>query len=306
MSPTIKLSKSMKKYILAVLVLSLAGCNNNRGGYDATGCFEATEITVSSEGTGRILSLDIEQGNDLVAGQVVGSIDSMQLYLSKLQLESTARSIESNRPDIGKQVAALRKQIAQQKSEQQRIGRLLKDGAATTKQLDDITTLIAVLESNLAASLSTLQNSTSGIDAQGAAVAIQIAQVDDRLSKCRITSPADGTVIEKYAETGETAVTGKPLFKIADIRHLTLRAYLTSGQLSRVNIGDTLNVTADFGGDATRPYVGRVVWISPKGEFTPKSIQTREDRQNTVYAVKIAVDNDGYIKTGMYGEVKFD
>ena len=290
--------------VCAATVIALAGCGRDDKDFDATGTFEATEVTVSAEVSGRILSFAAEEGRSVSAGERLGEIDSVQLYLKKRQLLKSAASVRSGRPDVEKQVASLKEQIAKQKSEKTRVENLLKAKAATQKQLDDVTSAIAVLESQLAATESSLRNNIAGIDAQSSALDIQVAQVDDQLAKCQITTPIDGVVLSKYAQAGELAVTGKPLFKVADVKRMYLRAYFTLEQLKDVKIGQRVSVTADFGGGSERKYEGRIVWISEKSEFTPKSIQTKDDRANLVYAVKVEIENDGYVKIGMYGEVK--
>lgn len=285
-----------------LLLLILAGCSRSES-FDATGTFEATEITVSAEASGRILAFDVNEGDRIAQGQTVGTIDTVQLYLQKMQLERQIASVRSNRPDISKQVTALREQIAQQEAERTRIKRLLDDGAATTKQLDDIDASLKILNGQLEATLSTLRNNTASIDENSSSIELQIAQVEDRLAKCRIVSPVTGTVLAKYAETGELASTGCPLMKVADLDHIYLRAYFTSEQLAALQLGQEVTVTADFGADEQYEYPGRIVWIASESEFTPKNIQTRNTRANLVYAVKIAVENDGRLKIGLYGEV---
>ena len=284
-------------------IMLFSACGNKQHNFDATGSFEATEVIVSSESVGRILSFDITEGKEVTAGEPVGVIDSLQLYLSKLQLMKNISSVESNKPNVGTQVAAIREQLLKQQTERIRIESLLRSEAATQKQLDDINSTIIVLERQLTAQLSTLNNSVSSLNAQSSALEIQIAQIEDRLSKCIIQTPITGTILSKYAEAGELAIVGKPLFKVADLKHVFLRSYFTSGQLADIKLGQTVTVFADFGGDNRREYRGAITWISDKSEFTPKSIQTKKDRENLVYAVKIAVENDGYIKIGMYGEV---
>lgn len=291
--------KRMTCYIL--LLPALTGCGSDNG-FDATGTFEATEITVSAEAAGRILSFGVEEGDRVEACVPVGAIDTVQLHLQKLQLERQAASARSNRPDIRKQAAALREQIAQQQTERQRVENLLKDGAATTKQLDDIDAQLKILGGQLEALLSTLHNNTASIDENSSAIELQIAQIEDRLSKCRIASPVSGTVLAKYAEAGELASVGRPLMKVADLNRVYLRAYFTSDQLADLRLGQEVTVTADFGGDKRIRYPGRIAWIASESEFTPKSIQTRNSRANLVYAVKIAVENDGRLKLGLYGE----
>lgn len=285
----------MKRILICAGVLVLTAACGHEGDFDATGTFEATEVVVSAEAAGRILRFDAEEGDLLTAGCQVGTIDSVQLYLRKLQLERSAASVRSNRPDIAKQVASLREQIAKQQTERRRVENLLKDGAATTKQLDDIDAQLKVLGSQLDATLSTLRNN---------AAEVQIAQVEDQLGKCRIVSPISGTVLAKYGEAGELASVGRPLMKVADLDRIYLRAYFTSDQLSELELGQAVTVTADFGGDRQVDYPGRITWIASESEFTPKTIQTRSSRASLVYAVKIAVENDGRLKIGLYGEVK--
>lgn len=285
-----------------LLLLILAGCSRSES-FDATGTFEATEVTVSAEASGRILAFDVNEGDRIAQGQTVGTIDTVQLYLQKMQLERQIASVRSNRPDISKQVTALREQIAQQEAERTRIKRLLDDGAATTKQLDDIDASLKILNGQLEATLSTLRNNTASIDENSSSIELQIAQVEDRLAKCRIVSPVTGTVLAKYAETGELASTGRPLMKVADLDHIYLRAYFTSEQLAALQLGQEVTVTADFGADEQYEYPGHIIWIASESEFTPKNIQTRNTRANLVYAVKIAVENDGRLKIGLYGEV---
>ena len=293
----------MESGFLFFALIMLSSCGNKQNAFDATGTFEATEVTVSSEASGKILSLDIIEGQEVVPNKQIGFVDTVQLYLTKLQLMQSMSSVKSNRPDIGKQIAAIKEQIAKQKTEQNRVENLLKSEAATQKQLDDIISAIAVLERQQTALQSSLQNNALSIDAQSSAIEIQIAQIDDKLSKSIISSPISGTILAKYAEAGELAVPGKPLFKVADTKRLFLRAYMTLSQLKDVKLGQNVKVYADFGGDNRREYTGTVTWISEKSEFTPKNIQTKDDRENLVYAVKIAIENDGYVKIGMYGEM---
>lgn len=285
-----------------VMAVFAAACSNEPE-FDAQGTFEATEVVLSAEVTGRILELDIDEGQKIAVGQTLGAIDSVQIYLQRKQLMAQQSALLGSRPDIKKQVAALREQIAKQKSEEKRVGNLLRDGAATQKQYDDIEAYIKVLESQLEASLSTLDKNTATINDNSMALEAQIDALGDLLSKCRIVSPTEGTVLVKYAQAGELASAGKPLVKIADLDNIYLRAYFTSSQLSGIKLGDTVKVVADFGADERYDYQGRVVWISSESEFTPKTIQTKESRANLVYAVKIAVNNDGRLKIGLAGEV---
>ena len=290
-------------FIYCALPLLTAACGRS-GDFDATGTFEATEVVVSAEAAGRILRFDAEEGDVLEAGRQVGAIDTVQLYLQKLQLERQRASVVSNRPDIAKQAASLREQIAKQQTERRRVENLLRDGAATTKQLDDIDAQIKVLNGQLEAQLSTLRNNAASIDENSSSIDLQIARIEDQLAKCRIASPVAETVLAKYSEAGELASVGRPLMKVADLDRIYLRAYFTSDQLAGLKLGQEVTVTADFGGDSRIDYPGRIVWIASESEFTPKTIQTRDSRANLVYAAKIAVENDGQLKIGLYGEVR--
>ena len=292
----------MKRIVYIAAAMLAASCGTEAE-FDAQGTFEATEVVVSSEATGRILNFEVEEGMAVEANQMVGAIDSVQLHLQRKQLVAQQSALLGSRPDVKKQVAALREQIAKQNEELRRVENMLKDGAATKKQKDDIEAQIKILESQLDATLSTLDKNTLTINNNSAALEAQIAALDDRISKCRVISPVGGTVLVKYAEAGELATVGKPLMKIADLDNIYLRAYFTSDQLAKVNLGDEVKVVADFGGEERYDYTGRVAWISSESEFTPKTIQTKDSRANLVYAVKIAVENDGRLKIGLAGEV---
>lgn len=299
------MKKKMKHLGAIALVIVAAGCGNDKNKYDASGTFEATEIIVSAEGNGKLMQFSAEEGEKLKAGQEVGCIDTTQLYLNKLQLAANKKAVGSRRPDITKQVAATREQIAAAQREKLRTENLLKLNAATRKQLDDIESQLAIYQKQLAAQLSTLENSSLGVTEESSGVEVQIAQIEDLLRKSRITSPVEGTVLAKYAEQGEFVTQGKPLFKVADMDRVYLRAYVTSGQLSQLKLGQQVQVYSDYGTDGQKQYPGTVTWISGQAEFTPKTIQTKDERANLVYAVKVAVQNDGLIKIGMYGELKF-
>lgn len=291
-------------YWLIAAALTLPACSPNSD-YDATGTFESTEVIVSAEANGRLVGFRLEEGDLLRQGEEIGVIDTVQLYLKKLELESTMKSVDSRRPDIGKQIAATKAQIDAAVRERDRVARLLEANAANRQQLDDWNSRLEVLERERDAQLSSLANSTSSLDGQSSSVAIQIAQVEDQLAKCHIASPIGGTVLAKYTEQGEMTSVGKPLFKVADMEHLFLRAYVTSEQMADVKLGQQVKVMADFGDDTRREYAGKITWIADKAEFTPKTILTADERANQVYAVKIAVENDGFIKLGMYGGVVF-
>lgn len=293
----------MKRIAYIAILILTASCGKQTT-FDAQGTFEATEIVVSSEATGKILHFEAEEGTLVEAGQQVGAMDSLQLHLQRKQLIAQQSALLNSRPDIKKQMSSLREQIAKQKSELQRVENMLRDGAATQKQHDDINAHIRVLEGQLEATLSTLGKNTASINDNSASLEAQIAALDDRIAKCHIIAPTNGTVLVKYAEAGELATVGKPLMKIANLEKIYLRAYFTSDQLANIRLGDTVKVIADFGGDEQHEYEGRIAWISSESEFTPKNIQTKNSRANLVYAVKIAVKNDGRLKIGLAGEVR--
>lgn len=292
----------MKRIAYIAILMLTASCGKQTT-FDAQGTFEATEIVVSSEATGKILHFEAEEGTLVEAGQQVGAMDSLQLHLQRKQLIAQQSALLNSRPDVKKQVSSLREQITKQKSELQRVENMLCDGAATQKQHDDINAHIRVLEGQLEATLSTLGKNTASINDNSASLEAQIAALDDRIAKCHIIAPTNGTVLVKYAEAGELATVGKPLMKIANLEKIYLRAYFTSDQLANIRLGDTVKVIADFGGDEQHEYEGRIAWISSESEFTPKNIQTKDSRANLVYAVKIAVKNDGRLKIGLAGEV---
>lgn len=299
------MKRMIKIGVWGVTLLLMSACGNRLSDYDATGTFEATEVIVSAEASGKILQLKVEEGTRLKVGEEVGRVDTVQLYLKKLQLEANMKSVESQRPDLAKQIAATKQQIATAQREKRRVENLLAAGAANQKQLDDWEAQVALLERQLVAQESSLRNSTNSLTEQGNSVAIQIAQVDDQLNKCHILSPIDGTVLAKYAEAGELATVGKPLFKVGELDRMYLRAYITSEQLSSLKLGDEVRVYADYGNSERKEYSGVLTWISDRSEFTPKTILTKNERANLVYAVKIAIKNDGLLKIGMYGGVTF-
>ena len=282
----------------------LTACGDKDAEYDASGVFETTEVIVSAKGTGEIVSLNIEEGQTVKADQLLGELDMTQLTLKRQQLDAGKDAAASRRLDIGRQVASLRQQIANLQSEQARFRALLKDGAATQKQVDDIGYQIATLQKQLAATNEQVSTANQSIDGQSAGFDAQISQVDDMMRQARITSPISGVILSKYAERGEYAVPGRALFKVGDVSDMKLRAYVTAEQLTGLKIGQKVTVYADQGTKGRKAYEGTVSWISSEAEFTPKTIQTRDERSNLVYAIKIAVKNDGLIKRGMYGDVK--
>lgn len=294
----------MRNAILTALaMLMLASCGKKQE-YDATGIFEATTVTVSSETQGRILAMDVAEGDSVTAGQVICEIDTVIPELQARQIGSQRQSAQSSMPDVSAQVASLRAEIAHQQNECKRIANLLADGAATVKQRDDANARLATLQGQLQALLSTLQNNRNSISDNARALDYQRDQILTQISKSRVVSPLTGTVLVKYAEPGEYAVPGKPLVKLADLNNIYLRSYFTARQLADLKIGQKVTVIADFGDGVTFEYPGTVTWIAQESEFTPKSIQTEDSRANLVYAVKIEVKNDGRLKLGQYGEVR--
>jgi HlyD family secretion protein len=296
----------MKSYPIYVLIaLIIFSCNNKKNKFDATGTFEATEVIVSSEASGKLLAFNLEEGQVLKNGQNIGAIDSTQLCLTKLQLRENQKAVLSGKPDVQTQLEATRKEIENTRVEKKRIDNLVKGNVASQKQLDDINTKLAVLESRLAAQQSSLKTTTSTLTEQSNAINVQMAMVEDQLKKCTIINPIDGTVLTKYAMQNEMTMPGKALYKIADLSSVILRAYVSGNQLSQIKLGQSVKVLVDAPDDGYKEYTGTITWVSDKAEFTPKTIQTKDERANLVYAVKINVKNDGYLKLGMYGEVKF-
>lgn len=294
----------MKKILnLVAVALLVTGCNKNTG-YDATGIFEATTVTLSSETSGKILSVNVDEGDSISLGETVAVIDTTLLVLQQKQIDSQRLSVENSSPDIAAQAAALRTQISHQKHECERFGRLLSDGATTQKQYDDAQAQLKMLQGQLDALLSTLKNSRSSISDNTVALQYQTEQLTEQIAKSTIVAPLTGTVLVKYAEPGEFATPGRPICKIANLSDIYLRSYFTASQLADIKIGQKVTVIADFGGDEQYEYPGTITWIAQESEFTPKSIQTRDSRANLVYAVKVAVKNDGRLKLGQYGEVR--
>lgn len=287
----------------AAALLLLTACNNTPD-YDATGIFETTTVTVSAETAGKILSLGIMEGDSVSTGQEIAVIDTALLSLQQLQLGSRRQSTESSSPDIAAQAASLRTRITHQQQECDRQSRLLAAGATTQKQYDDAKAQLDMLDGQLRALLSTLGKNRSSISENAMAIQYQSEQIAEQIAKSKISSPLTGTVLVKYAEPGEYAVPGKPLCRIADLNNIYLRSYFTANQLADIKIGQEVTVIADFGGDEQYEYPGKIIWIAEESEFTPKSIQTRDSRANLVYAVKVAVKNDGRLKLGQYGEVR--
>ena len=296
----------MKKIIaMAGVALVLNACGRKERQYDATGVFEATETTVYAEQTGALLTFNVEEGDTVGRNREVGLIDTTQLWLKMKQAEAMKSVYQSQKPEQEKQIAVTRQQLAKAKQDQQRYKERVADGAAPGKMLDDANSQVEVLQRQLDAQLSSLRVNTNALDKQMDATDVQAEQLRDQIRKCHILVPAKGTVIEKYVERGEFVSAGKPLFKMADTENMFIRAYVTSAQLKNIKTGQKATVFADYGNGEKKEYEGRVTWISSRSEFTPKTILTDDERADLVYAVKVAIKGDGYVKMGMYGEVLF-
>ncbi|MEO5594974.1 MAG: HlyD family efflux transporter periplasmic adaptor subunit [Chitinophagaceae bacterium] len=311
--------KITRKMALAlILLIVLASCTNNKNSFDASGSFEAEETIISAEAPGTIKQLDVEEGIVLQAGQVIGYIDSIQLFLKKKQLEAQLKATGKRIPNITTQTGYYNQQEAVTQSrlnnlmhEQKRLQNLVKADAATPKQLDDINAQIDETQKQLLvtgkqkdAQVSALQTQSSSISGDLLPLQVQIEQLNDQLNRCRIINPTSGTVLTKYAEVNEMTLQGKPLYKIADLTTIILRAYITGNQLPGVKLNQKIKVNTDDGKSGYKETEGIITWISDKAEFTPKTIQTKDERANMVYAIKIKVKNDGSYKIGMYGEIK--
>lgn len=296
-----------KKNILSLCaaIAALTACSSGEKDYDASGVFETTEVIVSAKATGEIISLNVEEGQNVKCNEMLGLIDTLQLSLHDQQLAANQSAADSKRLDANRQVASIRQQIINLQKEKKRFSDLLAANAATQKQVDDISYQIEVLQRQLAATKEQIGSNNQSAGNQSMGIKAQRAQTEDQIRKAHITSPITGTVLTKYAEQGEYATPGRALFKVGDISRMRLRAYITAPQLTTLKVGQKVKVFADMGETESKAYEGTVEWISDKAEFTPKTIQTRDERANLVYAIKVAVKNDGMIKRGMYGDVKF-
>jgi len=292
-------------FLLPTLSLIFFACGNGNDEFDATGTFESEEIIISSEATGKLVKFDIEEGSKLQQNQLVGVVDTVQLYLKKKQLEASIQAVLSKQPDIATQLATIQEQIETAKTEKNRIENLLKSNAATTKQLDDVNAQLDFLNRQYTATKSSLTITKQGLRGETYPLLAQVEQIQDQINKSRIVNPVDGTVLTRYAKQNEITANGKALYKIADLSNMTLRAYVNGDQLGQIKLGQKVKVFVDKGNGDQKEMSGEIYWISAKAEFTPKTIQTKDERANLVYAVKVKVINDGYLKIGMYGEVKF-
>ena len=296
--------KTIVKLALVIGIGTLYSCKNSGSESDASGVFEAEEVIVSSEANGVIKQLTIDDGSEVKAQQIIGYVDSTQLYLKKKQLEAQIFALLSKRPDVTKQLASFEVQLQAAVKEQKRVENLLKSDAATTKQLDDVNAQIEVLKKQIEAQRSSLAISVDGLSNEATALQIQIEQLNDQLENSRIINPISGTVLTCYAKQDEMTAYGKPLYKVADLSQIILRVYITGDQLPQIKLGQKVSVFTD-NGDEKLQKTGEVIWISDKAEFTPKTILTKNERANLVYAVKVKVPNDGTYKIGMYGEISF-
>lgn len=306
-------------FLLAGIAFIMLSCGNNEKEYDATGTFEATEVTVSAKASGELKMFSVTEGESVKGNQNVGFIDSYQLRQKQdeltaagLQLDANIAATDSRQLDLQKQLASISQQIANAQYEQKRFAELVKDGAVPRKQLDDINNQIKVLQRQFEATGDqirsnnlSLNEQARAIKAQRQGVEAQKRQLDDQINNTKILAPIAGTVLEKYVEQGEFVTVGKPLFKVANIHQMYIRAYITSVQLKNIKIGQKVKVMADYGNNQKKQYNGTIIWISNRSEFTPKTILTDDERADLVYAIKIQFRNDGYVKIGMYGEVKF-
>ena len=294
-----------KHILLAILALStmLQSCGNDIK-FDACGQIEATEVTVSAESNGKILDFNLEEGDRVEAGQMIGGIDSVQIVLQIRELKERMEGAKSRMVDIKRQSEPNVSQLASLEKDLARYSKLLESNAATYKQVDDIKDKIAILKAQISAQTQSWERGNSSVTSDMSTYGIQLAQKEDQLSKCQIIAPVTGTVLTKYVEKGETVTNGKPLFKVADLDNVYVRAYFTTSQLSGMKLGDTVTVIPDDGTSSPKEYVGRITSISSQAEFTPKNIQTRDERADMVYAVKVALKNDGDIRLGMYAYVR--
>lgn len=289
--------------VFAALALVAAGCGKNIE-YDACGQVDATQVTVSAENAGRVLSMAVEEGEEVTAGQLLGALDSVQTYLQIMELRERIAGSSSRLVDIKKQGQPNLSQLENLQNEYERYYKLLEGNATTRKQVDDLTDKIAVLKAQIAAQTQSWERGNASVRSEVQGYEIQLARLEDQLAKCRIVAPVSGTVLTRYAETGEFVTLGKPLFKVADLDQMYVRVYFSSAQLSGLKLNDTVTVIPDDGTASPKRIQGRVIWISEQSEFTPKNIQTRDERADLVYAVKVAVPNDGTLRLGMYAYVR--
>jgi HlyD family secretion protein len=300
-----KMKNRLLSLTLFLLTTILFSCSNGNGDFDATGTFESEEIIVSTEAMGKLILFEVEEGMNLKQGQIVGVVDTTQLHLKKKQLQATIKAVLSKQPDIPTQLASIQEQIATAEREKKRIENLVKSDAATTKQLDDINSQLDVLNKQYDATKSSLTITKQGMRSETLPLIAQVEQIQDQINKSIIKNPIDGTVLTRYAKQDEITGNGNALYKIADLSEMILRAYINGDQLGQVKLDQKVKVFVDKGDSEQKELEGEIYWVSSKAEFTPKTIQTKDERANLVYAIKVRVKNDGYLKIGMYGEIKF-
>lgn len=288
--------------ILIIAALLLAGCKNKAGKADAFGNFEATEVIISAETNGRILQLDPAEGTQVDKGATLALIDTTLLHLQKTEIEAGMRSVNTRIASINAQNDILNQQIENINVNISRIGKMLKDDAASQKQYDDLTGQVDVLRKQITAN----NTQKTSVSAELSVYESKKATVNEQIRRCTIKSPLKGTVIEKYSEAGEITAAGKPLFKIADLSVIKLKVYVSGAQLGNIKTGQKCTVRIDNGEKGFSSFAGTISYISEKAEFTPKIIQTKEERVILVYAVKIDVTNDNALKSGMPGEALFN
>lgn len=296
---------TVKNYFLALSIVLCAGaCKDKESEYDAAGMFEVQDVTVSSEISGRLVRFDVKEGDRIEAGEVVGLIDTMQLHWMKSQAEQAILAIRSRIPDVDKQLASYRQQLKNGEAEEKRVERLLAGGAATQKQYDDAKNEVAVGRYMLEAQTNQLEALVASAEEKIKVYELKIKQVEDQIRRCVIRNPLSGVVLSKYIEQDELAAPVKALYKIGDLENMYLKIYLENSVLDTLKIGSPVEVYVGNTDDSKRQYAGRVVWISPEAEFVPTAVQTQDERENLVYAVKVHVKNDGLLRVGMYADVK--
>ena len=292
---------ALRNLLLMLALLWLSSCKNNDNLSDAYGNFEAVQVTVSSESAGKIRYMNVEEGSQLDSGIIVALVDTTDLYLKKLQLKSQRKAVSVKSSSVISQIAVQQQQKVNLMVEKNRVTKLIADKAATSKQLDDINGAIDLVDKQV----ESIKTQNAGITEEMEIIDRQIAQVNESIRKCYISNPVKGTVLSKYAEAGEIAAPGRALYKIADLSVMELKVYVSGTQLPAVKQGQQVEVLIDKDQKTNRKMSGVVSWISPKAEFTPKIIQTKEERVNLVYALKIRVPNDGSLKIAMPAEVNF-
>ena len=287
--------------MLLATTFMLSSCNDDGNTSDAFGNFDVDETVISAESPGELLTFSVQEGQTLKPGQVVGSIDSTDILLSRAEIMANRQSVTAKLTSINAEIRVLNTQLEVIEKEHKRVLKLLESDAATEKQKDDIEGNIAVIKSKIAAA----NAQKPAVQAQLDVIEANVAKINNQLSKCIIVNPVEGRVLTKLAEPHELVAPGKPLYKIADTNNVYLKAYVTGTQVSGLKVGQAVSVLLDQPEGGLRTLKGTIQWVSDQAEFTPKMIQTREERVSLVYAIKVSVANDGTIKIGMPGEVKF-